>query len=80
MKQKIKRLICRILGHVELEEVYAVKLAYSDARNPLYNIVRDTVCLRCGKVLHREKLAYSLTREEMLRKKWFITDDKTTRQ
>ena len=75
MKQKIKKLRCKILGHGQtLEEVYAVRLPYSDARNPLYNIVSDTVCLRCDKVLHREILAYSLTREDMLRKKWFITE------
>lgn len=75
MKQKIKKLRCKIFGHGQtLEEVYAVRLPYSDARNPLYNIVRDTVCLRCDKVLHREILAYSLTREDMLRKKWFITE------
>ena len=76
MKQKIKKLICRVAGHGQtLEEVYAVKLAYSDARNPLYNIVSDTVCLRCDKVIKREILAYSLTREDMLRRKWFITDN-----
>ena len=76
MKEKINKLICRVFGHGQtIEEVYAVKLPYSDARNPLYNIVSDTVCLRCDKVLHREILAYSLTREEMLRKKWFITDN-----
>ena len=76
MKQKIKKLICRVAGHGQtIEEVYAVKLAYSDARNPLYNIVSDTVCLRCDKVIKREILAYSLTREDMLRRKWFITDN-----
>lgn len=75
MKQKIKKLRCKIFGHGQtLEEVYAVRLPYSDARNPLYNIVSDTVCLRCDKVLHREILAYSLTREDMIRKKWFITE------
>lgn len=75
MKQKIKKLRCKIFGHSQtLEEVYAVRLPYSDARNPLYNIVSDTVCLRCDKVLHREILAYSLTRKDMLRKKWFITE------
>ena len=76
MKQKIKKLICRVFGHGQtIEEVYAVKLAYSDARHPLYNIVSDTVCLRCDKVIKREILAYSLTREDMLRRKWFITDN-----
>ena len=75
MKQKIKKLRCKIFGHGQtLEEVYAKKIPYSDARNPLYNIVSDTVCLRCGKTVKHEILAYSITREDMIRKKWFITD------
>ena len=75
MKQKINNMICRIFGHSQtIEEVYAQKLPYSDASNPLYNIVRNTVCLRCGKTVKYEILEYSITRKDMIRKKWFITE------
>lgn len=76
MKQKIKRLICRILGHVELEEVYAVVSGKGRNGRPRYSIVCQIVCLRCGKTLFQTCHAKNLSRTEMIRRGWFIEDNK----
>ena len=76
MKQKINKLRCKIFGHGQtINEVYAKRLAYTKDTNPLYNIVSDTVCLRCDKVLHREIVAYAVSKEFLLRNGWFINEE-----
>lgn len=74
MKQKIKRLICRILGHSQtIEEVYAKRYKTHNGKAQ-YAIIQQTICPRCGKTISRKVLDCGLTRTKMLQKEWFITE------
>lgn len=64
--KKIKRLICRCIGHNEFEEVYA-ELYF----NEKYRVVRDIKCSRCGDISN-EYLSGYLSRAELLKQGWFI--------
>ena len=42
----IKNLICKLFGHVHVEEMYAAPLAYQEHR---YVVIKECNCARCGK-------------------------------
>lgn len=42
----IKKLICRLFGHVYVEEMYAAPLVDNERR---YVVIKECNCARCGK-------------------------------
>ena len=42
----IKKLICKLFGHVHVEEIYAAPFAYQEHR---YVVIKECNCARCGK-------------------------------
>ena len=42
----IKKLICRLFGHVHVEEMYAAPLVEKERR---YMVIKECNCARCGK-------------------------------
>lgn len=48
----IKKLICRLFGHVHVEEMYAAPLLKYERR---YVVVKECKCHRCGKIISFEK-------------------------
>lgn len=74
MKQMIKKIICRLCGHVEVEEVYAEVCRIGNNGRPRYKIVCQIVCHRCGKILFQTCRAKDLSRTEMIKRGWFINE------
>lgn len=76
MKERIKKLMCRLFGHKMFYEVYAVptdKLFGYDAprKGNLYIVFERHVCDRCGHSTITQ-LTPPLHRSELLRQGWFI--------
>lgn len=73
MKERLKRWICRLAGHRNYEEVFAERTTrfLPNKCLPIYNVVREIRCDRCGKV-HREVLRSGLRRSQLLKEGWFI--------
>lgn len=73
MKERLKRWICRLAGHRNYEEVFAERTTrfLPNKCLPIYNVVREIRCDRCGKV-HREVLRSGLHRSQLLKEGWFI--------
>lgn len=66
MKKKIKKLTCKLFGHIEIEEMYAIK-----THSNKYHVCRELKCLRCGKTISFQ-LTERMSRAEMLQRGWFI--------
>ena len=66
MKVKIKEITCKLFGHIEVEEVYALK-----ATAWRYRCIREIKCARCGKELLYE-IGCPMSRAELLQHGWFI--------
>lgn len=64
--------ICRIFGHSKttIEEVFGIKLS-----NNRYCIMQQQRCSRCNEILERKVLEESISRAEMLKQGWFITNE-----
>lgn len=73
MKVFFKRLVCRVFGHRDYEEIFAERTVRYFPRKqlPVYMVVRELRCERCGEV-HREVLRSGLHRSQMLKEGWFI--------
>lgn len=77
MKQKFKRLICRIFGHKKYVEVSALPIsvpkghAHRHERKIRYFVIKDNICERCGEQ-HSEIIAENISRAQMLHDGWFI--------
>ena len=69
MRNFVKRCICRLLGHKDVEEVYAERRTAYRGRHPIYfyRVVSETICLRCGRV-ESTTLSTRMRRSEMLKK------------
>ena len=71
----MKKLICRLFGHRDFEEVYAVKRISFGNHNPeqgrKYDIIYDIRCSRCGRI-ERRVLRGNASRAELLKEGWFI--------
>ena len=67
----IKKLICRIFGHVHVEEMYAAPLAYQEHR---YVVIKECNCARCGKNISF-KMTEPMSRVQMLQEGWFIQSE-----
>ena len=65
----IKKLICRLFGHVHVDEMYAAPLLNNKRR---YVVIKECNCARCGKNISFE-MSEPMTRTELLQSGWFIT-------
>lgn len=79
IKLKIKRLICRWFGHKDYTERYASKctsfFGYPYPKSDRhYIVVEDIICERCGRI-HSRHLTQPMTRAELLKNGWFITNN-----
>ena len=66
----MKKFICKIFGHKTIDEVYAVRMY---GRKPLYVVVNETRCERCGEIIRRSK-SKPMRRSELLKNGWFIME------
>lgn len=64
----IKKLICRLFGHVHVEEMYAAPLADNKRR---YVVIKECNCARCGENISFE-MSEPMSRVELLNGGWFI--------
>lgn len=64
----IKKLICRLFGHVYVEEMYAAPLVEKGRR---YVVIKECNCARCGKNISFE-MSEPKSRAELLQGGWFI--------
>ena len=64
----MKKIICKIFGHKTFEEVYAVRIC---GHKPLYVVVEETRCERCGEIVRRSE-SKPMRRSELLKNGWFI--------
>ena len=64
----MKKLICRLFGHVHVEEMYAAPLANNERR---YVVIKECNCFRCGKNISFE-MSEPKSRTQMLQEGWFI--------
>lgn len=67
----IKKLICRLFGHVYVEEMYAAALADNKRR---YVVIKECNCARCGENIFFE-MSEPKSRAELLREGWFIKSE-----
>ncbi|MBR8725518.1 hypothetical protein IX334_001925 [Bacteroides pyogenes] len=66
---KINSILCRLCGHIKVEEVYATK-TYGGK----YHICKEVICYRCGKQISF-KMTDAMSRAELLKNKWFVVDN-----
>lgn len=64
----IKDIICKIFGHIEIEEVYAIKTGKNK-----YHVCKETKCLRCGKTLSFN-MTERKSRVTLLQEGWFLEE------
>lgn len=67
----IKKLICRLFGHVHVDEMYAAPLLNNKRR---YVVIKECNCARCGKNISF-KMSNPMSRVELLKGGWFITSE-----
>jgi len=67
----IKKLICRLFGHVHVEEMYAAPLAENERR---YVVIKECNCARCGQNISFE-MSEPMSRAELLSCGWFIKSE-----
>lgn len=64
----IKKLICRLFGHVYVEEMYAAPLAENERK---YVVIKECNCARCGKNISFEE-SEPKSRAQLLQDGWFV--------
>ena len=67
----IKKLICKLFGHVHVEEVYAAPLLNYKSR---YVVIKECNCARCRKNISF-KMSDPMSRAELLKESWFIKSE-----
>ncbi|MBF1450938.1 hypothetical protein [Prevotella pallens] len=67
----IKKLICKLFGHVRVEEMYAAPLVNNKRR---YVVIKECNCARCGKNISFE-MTEPMSRVQMLQESWFIKSE-----
>ena len=67
----MKKLICRLFGHVHVEEMYAAPLLNNKRR---YVVIKECNCARCGKNISFE-MSEPMSRVQMLQEGWFIQSE-----
>lgn len=64
----IKELICRLFGHVYVEEMYAAPLVDKERQ---YVVIKECNCVRCGKNISFEE-SEPMSRAQLLQEGWFV--------
>lgn len=64
----IKKLICRLFGHVHVEEMYAAPLGDKERR---YIVIKECNCTRCGKNISFVE-SEPKSRAQLLQEGWFV--------
>lgn len=67
----IKKLICRLFGHVHVEEMYAAPLVDKERR---YVVIKECNCHRCGKNISFE-MSKPMSRAELLQGGWLSSQN-----
>ena len=67
----IKKLICRLFGHVHVEEMYAAPLVDKERR---YVVIKECNCARCGKNISFE-MSEPMSRVKLLQCGWFLKSE-----
>lgn len=67
----MKKLICRLFGHVYVKEMYAAPLLDNERR---YVVIRECNCARCGENISFE-MSDPISRAELLQGGWFIKSE-----
>lgn len=67
----IKKLICKLFGHVYVKEMYAAPLANNERK---YVVIKECNCARCGKNISFE-MSEPKSRAELLQGGWFIKSE-----
>lgn len=67
----IKKLICKLFGHVHVEEMYAAPLVEKERR---YVVIKECNCARCGKNISFEA-SEPMSRVELLKEGWFVQSE-----
>ena len=67
----IKKLICRLFGHVHVEEMHAAPLLRPKHK---YVVIKECNCVRCGKNISFE-MSEPKSRTELLQSGWFIKSE-----
>lgn len=70
-KIMIKKLICRLFGHVLVEEMYAAPLMHNPHR---WVVIKEVKCARCGEHISF-KMSEPMSRVQMLQEGWFIQSE-----
>ena len=66
-----KKLICKLFGHVHVEEMYAAPLLNNKRR---YVVIKECNCARCGKNISF-KMSEPMSRVELLKEGWFVQSE-----
>ena len=64
----IKKLICRLFGHVHVEGMYAAPLVGKERR---WVVIKEVNCARCGENISFE-MSEPMSRVQLLNEGWFI--------
>lgn len=67
----IKKLICRLFGHVHVEEMYAAPLFKPKQK---YVVIKECNCARCGTNISFE-MSEPKSRVQLLQEGWFIKSE-----
>lgn len=67
----IKKQMCRLFGHVHVDEMYAAPLVDNVRR---YVVIKECNCARCGKNISFE-MSEPKSRAELLREGWFVKSE-----
>nr|DAW78949.1 MAG TPA: protein of unknown function DUF1660 [Caudoviricetes sp.] len=67
----IKKLICKLFGHVHVEEMYAAPLVGKERR---WVVIKEVNCTRCMKNISFE-MSEPMSRVELLKEGWFIKSE-----
>ena len=67
----IKKLICRLFGHVHVEEMYAAPLVDKERR---YVVIKECNCARCGENISFE-MSEPKSRAQLLQEGWFVQSE-----
>ena len=64
----IKKLICKLFGHVYVKEVYAAPLMHNPHR---WGVIKKVKCARCGECINF-LISEPKSRAQLLQEGWFI--------
>lgn len=67
----MKKLICKLFGHVHVEEMYAAPLLNNKRR---YVVIKECNCARCGECINFQ-MSEPKSRVQMSQEGWFVRSE-----